>query len=43
MKTLYISGGRVFDSLEAACQYAGFIFRVSGLVVAVEILEKGEA
>jgi hypothetical protein len=32
----YICAGRIFDSLAAACDYAGFVFKVSGYVVAVE-------
>jgi hypothetical protein len=34
--TKYICAGRVFDSLQAACDYASFVFTVSGFVVAVE-------
>lgn len=35
--TRYICAGRTFDTLAAACAYASLIFRVSGIVVAVEV------
>lgn len=38
---MYTCAGRIFETLEAACQYANFIARVSGFIVAVEKLEKG--
>jgi hypothetical protein len=33
---MYVSGGRVFQTLDEACAYANFIFKISGFIVAVE-------
>ena len=35
----YTCAGRTFDTLGEACRFASFLFRVSGLVVAVEACE----
>ncbi len=32
----YLVAGKKFSSLDKACNYANFIFRVSGIIVAVE-------
>jgi hypothetical protein len=37
--TRYICAGRTFDTLPEACAFAAFLFRVSGIVVAVEELK----
>ncbi len=37
--TRYTCAGRTFDTLAEACAFAGFLFKVSGLVVAVEACE----
>ena len=37
--TSYTCAGRTFDTLAEACAFAGFLFKVSGLVVAVEACE----
>jgi hypothetical protein len=34
--TRYTCAGRTFDTLPEACAWAAFLFKVSGLVVAVE-------
>lgn len=31
----YISGGRLFNTLEEAIQYANFIHKVSGLIISI--------
>lgn len=33
---MYTSGGRVFQTLDEACNYANFIFKISGFIIAVE-------
>lgn len=38
---IYLCGGKMFESLTEACDYASFIFRVSGLVIAVEEFRHG--
>lgn len=35
--TRYTCAGRTFDDLGEACRFAAFLFKVSGLVVAVEV------
>lgn len=35
----YIVAGKVFESLNSACNYANFIFKVSRIIVAVEELK----
>lgn len=35
---MYISGGRVFHTLEEATAYANFIAKISGFIIAVERL-----
>lgn len=35
----YIVAGKIFDSLDNACNYANFIFKVSRIIVAVEELK----
>jgi hypothetical protein len=32
----YLVAGKIFDDLQAACDYANFIARVSRIIVAVE-------
>lgn len=34
----YIVNDRKFHTLEQACEYAGMIFRLTGMVVAVEAI-----
>lgn len=33
---IYLCGGKLFESLAEARQYANFIHRVSGLIIAIE-------
>lgn len=35
---MYISGGRVFHTLQEATAYANFIAQISGFIIAVEKL-----
>lgn len=37
--TRYTCAGRTFDTLREACAFASFLFRVSGIVAAVEELK----
>lgn len=39
---LYICAGRVFHTLQEASAHASWLFKVSGLIVAIESLEKGD-
>ena len=38
---IYLCGGKMFESLAEAIGYANFIFKVSGLVIAVEEFHHG--
>ena len=38
---IYLCGGKVFESMAEAIEYANFIFKVSGFVVAVEEFNHG--
>lgn len=37
---MYISGGKVFQTMAEAVEYANFIAKVSRIIVAVERVEK---
>lgn len=39
MKTLYTSGGKLFQTLSEAVDYANFIHKISGFIIAVEKVE----
>ena len=38
---IYICGGKMFETLAEACDYANFIHQVSGLIIAVEEFRHG--
>lgn len=38
---IYLCGGKMFESVAEAIDYANFIHRVSGLVIAVEEFHHG--
>jgi hypothetical protein len=38
---IYLCGGKMFESVAEAIDYANFIFKVSGFVIAVEEFHHG--